>query len=504
MEMLDSPLPIESDEHILRARRTAATTRVFMGAIGVFLILMWPTMVDHPALGVIGFATILISAAVQLAAPRASLLSVEEALSAGAGVLIIGFGNQNVDIVSVLWLVAVASGVLARGGRVHWAGRNILLFALLLPILRTQSVSADYAGLCLATLSLLLTSGRLTRELNLLLRQARLQAESAETLLLAGDIAARMTDREGEQAPQPAETVSLSESERAGARSALARLIQGDGLKMVVQPIVDIRTGQVHAFEALARFGEPRPGATPLHWFALAEQLGVRPALERACLREALALLPHRPRGTSLTVNLSAPVLLEAWTMEMLEQAADEQSDSLSGLIVEITEETLVGSDEQLHEAIVPLLARGVRLAVDDMGAGYSGLRQITTVHPSYLKLDKSLASGIDQDPERHALVAALSGYARQVGSLLIAEGIETTDELRALRRIGVPLVQGFRLGRPGEPWPDVDADDARGAGEAPLPASHSLLPEFLDPSDWPANEPVAERTRDGRRLTAV
>ena len=80
---------------------------------------------------------------------------------------------------------------------------------------------------------------------------------------------------------------------------------------MVVQPIVDMRNGSIHAYEALARFGRQREGGSPLHWFSLAQELGLRPALERACLRSALELFAERPLGTSLSVNLSAPVLLE-------------------------------------------------------------------------------------------------------------------------------------------------------------------------------------------------
>jgi EAL domain-containing protein (putative c-di-GMP-specific phosphodiesterase class I) len=183
----------------------------------------------------------------------------------------------------------------------------------------------------------------------------------------------------------------------------------------------------------------------------MAAALGKRDALERACLRAALHLFGQRPAGVSLSVNLSAPVLLDPLTLEML----DEQHD-LQGLIVEITEETLVQSDTELRSVIVPLQERGACLAVDDMGAGYSGLRQITTVHPGYLKLDRSLISGIDRDSDRAALVGALVGYSKQVGSLLVAEGIEYSAELRVLGDLGVPLAQGYYTGRPGRPWPDV------------------------------------------------
>ncbi len=500
MALLDVPLPIESDEHVLRARRTAALTRIAMGLAGILLILVRPALEQHPLAAIAGFATILLTSVVQLARPSLARLSFEESLSGISGLFIIGLGGERVGVLSLLWLVAVASGVLARGGRVQGIGRYLVLASLVLPIIRAGELELEYAALCVATLALLLTSGRMTRELNLLLRQTRLQAESAETLLLAGDIASRMAGRDGVGDPEGANPAPvLDAQERAGALAALGRLIQGEGLEMVVQPIVDIRSGAIHAFEALARFGEARPGASPLHWFALAEQLGVRPALERACLRETLELLGARPAGTSLTVNLSAPVLVEAETLLMLEDAADLQPDELAGLIIEITEETLVLGESELRARIAPLRARGARLAVDDMGAGYSGLRQITTVLPSYLKLDRALVAGIDREPDRAALVEALTGYAKRVGSMLIAEGVETTSELRVLQRMGVPLVQGFRLSRPGKPWPEVDAADASGRGALPGRPLATDGAAVTDPSDWYAAGPRLERASTAR-----
>ncbi len=454
-------VPIESDEHIVRARKTAARTRIAVGLIGIGLIALHPHMTSYPLLSALGFATIVLTALVHVTTVRPSWMKAEESLAGVAAILIVGMSNEHVTALTLLWLAAIASGVMARGGRVHWLGSLVVMGALALPVIRWQLVSAEYAAMCVAVVGLLLTCGRLTRELNYLLRQARRQAENAETLLLAGDIAARMADR-GEPAAKPepvasrAARPSLSVVELENAREALAALISGEGLRMVVQPIVDIRTGTAHAYEALARFGRPREDGSPLHWFALAEELGERPALERACVRQGLQLLADRPSGTSVSLNLSAPVLLEEQTITMLHEAGDSLADNLSGLIIEITEETLVHSDMELLSAIEPLRARGARLAVDDMGAGYSGLRQITTVLPSYLKLDRSLVTDIDSDPDRAALVGALAGYAKQVGSLLVAEGVETEAELEAVRRLGVPLVQGFYFSRPAAPWPEI------------------------------------------------
>jgi EAL domain-containing protein (putative c-di-GMP-specific phosphodiesterase class I) len=471
MALLEGTVAIESDDHILRARRTAASTRVTVGLGGIALILLQPSLLAHPVFGIAGFATITLSALVQLWTPRMRWLRIEESLAGAAAILIVGLQDQRVTALSLLWLAAIGCGVMARGGRVHWIGRTVVLAALALPVIRHGQLSAEYVALCVASLGLLLTSGRLTRELNHLLRQARHDADNAETLLLAGDIASRVAKRgEGvvEHRREGRLEEGLNAQERALAKAALARFIAGEGLAMAVQPIVDVHTGSVHAYEALARFTGSTEG--PLHWFSLAAALGQRDALERACLGVALDLFEERPAGVSLSVNLSAPVLLDPLTLEML----DGQRD-LRGLIVEITEETLVQSDSELRSVIAPLQERGACLAVDDMGAGYSGLRQITTVHPSYLKLDRSLISGIDHDADRAALVGALVGYSEQVGSLLVAEGIEHSAELRVLGELGVPLAQGFYTGRPGRPWPDVRIARSSSAELDPAPLAENL-----------------------------
>jgi diguanylate cyclase len=573
-------LEIETDGHVQRPRRTAAWTRAAIGGSGIALALTQPSLLPHPALGAVGFATIAISAFVQLSRPRASWLKIEESLAGVAAILIVGLGDQRVTVLSVLWLAAVAAGVMARGGRVHWIGRTVVLLALALPVLLQQQLSAEQAGLAVAAIGLMLTIGRLTRELNRLLSRARWDADhddlthllsraafraaleersarageaapvslvlfdldgfglvnktaghaagdsvlasfaesleaavgsdgvagrlggdefavmlasadalpaaerllaalpqgdedlrrvsacagiaqaprdgvDAEALLRAADIALRVAKRGGSGQISSYAGDSLSGHGMQSARDALNRFIEGDGLSMAVQPIVDLRNGSIHAYEALARFG-PEGSGSPLHWFSLADELGERDALERACLRVALELYAKRPRRMRVAVNLSAPVLFERETLKLFDRPMD-----LSGLIIEVTEEALVQSDVQLSETMAPLRERGARIAVDDMGAGYSGLRQVTTVHPSYLKLDRSLITDIDSDSDRAALVGALVGYAERVGCLLVAEGIENDAELQALLELNVPLAQGFFLGRPGAPWPALKNSSA-------------------------------------------
>ncbi len=152
---------------------------------------------------------------VHLWAPRMRWLRIEESLAGAAAILIIGLQDQRVTALSLLWLAAIGSGVMARGGRVHWIGRTVVLTALALPVILQGQLSAEHVALCLASLGLLLTSGRLTRELNHLLRQARHDADNAETLLLAGDIASRVAKR-GDAAGERIPGAAGGSAERAG------------------------------------------------------------------------------------------------------------------------------------------------------------------------------------------------------------------------------------------------------------------------------------------------
>jgi diguanylate cyclase len=577
---------------VLRARRTAAGARALMAMCGMVAVLTQRDLASAPVAVFAGFTVILVTAAVQLRAPGTDWLKVEESLAPVAGVLIIGLGSEQVTIVALLWLGAVASGVLARGGRVYWVGPTLMLTALALPIVRLGSVSIAYGAFCLSAIALLITCGRVTEELRTMGAKARHDADhdgltgalsrmafraaleriaaactpadqaavlmldldnfgainkanghaagdhalvsvvpriraaigdggivgrlggdefgavfsgtdpraaaqrllddlaagdgrhpalvasvgiatipehgrEAETLLRTVDVALRVAKRMGrcQVSVYAGEPLSAGPG---GAAATLRRLIAGDGLEMAVQPIVAIRDGRVHAYEALARF-RGRTTSSPLYWFELANELGLRDELELACLREALTLLGHQPAGTLLSVNLSGSLLLDPRTSELLAGKADR-----GRLILELTENSLLEDTPGVHAEIARLQRAGIRIAVDDMGAGYSGLRQVTTVRPTYLKLDRSLISGIDADHDRGALVTALLGYAHQTGGHLVAEGVETAAELETLRELGVELVQGFLLGRPGRPWPEAtpavpQAPEVATRGAAPI-----------------------------------
>jgi EAL domain-containing protein (putative c-di-GMP-specific phosphodiesterase class I) len=222
-------------------------------------------------------------------------------------------------------------------------------------------------------------------------------------------------------------------------RARVQEVVQGIGRSVVLQPIVDIRTGRAIGAEALSRFTE-EPYRPDL-WFALAEAVGLLLPLDLAAARSALLRLDGRTGYLSL--NLSPDTVL-AGGCDLLLDGIDRRR-----VVVEITEHAQVADYAALHEALEPHRAAGLRLAVDDAGAGYASFRHILALRPDFIKVDLSLVRDIHLDPVRQALTSSLLTFAQTAGATLVAEGVETQDELDTLARLGVTLMQGYHLGRP-------------------------------------------------------
>lgn len=216
-------------------------------------------------------------------------------------------------------------------------------------------------------------------------------------------------------------------------------------LRVHLQPVIGLRTGDVWGLEALARFpGHPQPG--PAAWFRSAIRAGWGPALETVALCGALDVLDRLPEGMTLTVNLSPRALLRPDVTELLLDATP------SRLLVEITEHEPVHDYPALLRAISGLRDAGVRIGIDDFGAGHSSLRHVLQLSPDLVKLDISIIRNVDVDPTRQALVEAMLAFCGRVGADVIAEGVEEPGELRTLLELGVQLGQGWFLARPAAP----------------------------------------------------
>lgn len=227
-------------------------------------------------------------------------------------------------------------------------------------------------------------------------------------------------------------------------RRHVTAVILGHEVRVLFQPIVELATRRVVGFEALARF--PGPDASPLRWFADAERAGLRGQLELSAASAALRLIERLPEDAFLTLNFSPAVLAELGRLD-LDRLGERVP--LSRLVVEVTEEAPVADYAQLDDALARVRERGVRLAIDDAGAGYASMMHVVRLRPEIIKLDIAFVRGVDQDPARHALVASVTDLAARTGARVIAEGIETQAELATVFEIGVDLGQGYFLGRP-------------------------------------------------------
>jgi EAL domain-containing protein (putative c-di-GMP-specific phosphodiesterase class I) len=244
-----------------------------------------------------------------------------------------------------------------------------------------------------------------------------------------------------------------------------------DGITMVFQPIIDLRTGRIAGYESLSRFNrEPRRG--PDVWFAQAHRCGLGYALEAKAIAAALAT-PGRLAGTYLTVNLSPSSLLSDEVLRVL-------PDRLDGLVVEITENELVSGDPAITQALADLRSRGARLAVDDTGAGYAGLTHVMRLQPDVIKLDRALTTGVDSDPAKAPLISSFVRYARDIDADVCAEGVETLQELECLADLDVAYGQGYGIARPCAPWTPV-------APEATAACLHSFQTTLADANDTPS-----------------
>lgn len=232
------------------------------------------------------------------------------------------------------------------------------------------------------------------------------------------------------------------------ARASVQAILDATAFTPFFQPIVEFHTGAVVGYEALSRFGN---GIPPDAVFALAVRAGLGIELETATLDAALGSSASLPPGAYLSLNAS-PALIGSGALRALLGGRER------GIVLEITEHLVIDDYPALRHELAAL-GPNVRLAVDDAGAGYASLRHILELAPSFVKLDIGLIRGIDADPARQALIAGMGYFAVKRKLRLIAEGIETAAELKALRGLAIGYGQGYFLGRPRDgrgpgPWP--------------------------------------------------
>jgi EAL domain-containing protein (putative c-di-GMP-specific phosphodiesterase class I) len=237
-------------------------------------------------------------------------------------------------------------------------------------------------------------------------------------------------------------------------RDLIGQLLNGESLSTVFQPMFDISGGgcELWAVEALTRgpAGTHFANASVLFDYIRLKQEEV--VADKHCIAAAFAnamgvLPPSLPR---LSVNIHAGTIERDHTFPAyIESLARAHNIDTSRLIIEIVEQSTYFDSSRVIVALKDLRSFGVRIAIDDLGLGHGNYRLILDAEPEYLKLDRYFVHGCAQDRHRRALIASVQEIARQFDASVIAEGVERLEDLRMLRTMGVPIVQGYLLGVP-------------------------------------------------------
>ncbi|MEW5762897.1 MAG: GGDEF domain-containing protein [Bacillota bacterium] len=240
-------------------------------------------------------------------------------------------------------------------------------------------------------------------------------------------------------------------------REQFSALLVTRNIHIVYQPIVALDSGQVIGYEALCRGPEGSFFAGPLNLFAYAEKTNQLYALEKIAREKAMAGLAQDLRQQRLFINISPQVVYDpTFRADEIRAYLEQVGAGPERVVFEITERTSIEDFRAFRRSLEHFRLHGFKVAVDDAGSGYSSLHAIAELQPDFIKIDLSLIRDLDKQPTKRILVETFLTFAQKTGSQIIAEGIEAADELVCLRKIGIPLGQGYFLARPAFPPPQV------------------------------------------------
>ena len=260
----------------------------------------------------------------------------------------------------------------------------------------------------------------------------------------------------------------------------VATVLASKSLRPVYQPIFSLETGQPVGFEGLVRLTDGAPFADSGSLFAAAEVANQTVELDLLCLEIVAAGASALPVDAYLSVNVSPRTLESAlFRPSDIKGIFRRQSIAFDRIVIELTEREMVEDLEQLRKNVKACRAAGFRIAADDVGAGNAGLRLLSEVQFEVVKIDLSLVQGgILHDPS-HAILRALQGLAAQWNASVVAEGIETAEQLAVVHSLGMTAGQGYLLGRPG-PHPTAEPLDVDALMGASRPQASSVIDRLL------------------------
>ncbi len=240
-------------------------------------------------------------------------------------------------------------------------------------------------------------------------------------------------------------------------RTTLQDVILGEGLTSVYQPIVDLGTGDIFAFEALSRGPRTTPLESPATLFAIADEVDLTVELDRACfrgaLRNAMTLEPvHRLFVNLLPMSFYDSAFIEVEVGNLLSAAGLTPAN----IVFEITERLAIENFASFKRALAQYTAMGFGVAIDDVGTRHSNLETVMSLRPHFIKISDVLVRGIARSTVKREMLRSLRHIAETIDAVMIAEGIEQVEDVIALRDLGLRYGQGYYMARPGPPFPTL------------------------------------------------
>ena len=234
---------------------------------------------------------------------------------------------------------------------------------------------------------------------------------------------------------------------------ALHGAIDNDELSLVYQPIIELKSGEIKAYEALLRWCSPELGViSPDVFIPVAEECGLIVAIGNWVLRQATTEAARWPSDVQICVNVSPAQMRDSRLVTTVLECLEDSGLEPGRLAIEITEGVFLDSNEHLAKALFVLHDLGIEIALDDFGTGYSSLSYLLKFPFSKIKIDRSFVDGIDESFGKTRIVRAVVELARALGFKVVAEGIETEGQLRTIRELECDLVQGYLFARPQKP----------------------------------------------------
>jgi EAL domain-containing protein (putative c-di-GMP-specific phosphodiesterase class I) len=252
-------------------------------------------------------------------------------------------------------------------------------------------------------------------------------------------------------------------------KELLQEIILKEDVRTFFQPIVDLNSRETLGFEGLTRGPQGTEYENPYMLFDVATESDLLFELDRLCRSNALTSASAMKSGHKLFVNLLPTTIRdpEFQGRRMLE-FLEERNLSPSRIVLEITERLAIENYDLFLEAMRAFTDQGFAIAIDDMGAGYSGLEKIVRLNPRYLKFDLMMVRDIDTSFVKREMLKAIHSLASNVGADVIAEGIERVEELETLLELGIPYGQGFLFARPQTQLIEVPTVAQRAVAEVP------------------------------------